>query len=180
MEEGVRGRGAGADSCFPCTRSPLLRCRRGVGLPGGPLSPVLLPFHPYYPVAAAARRRGSVLRWAYGGRPGSATRRRVPSAAPQPAGSASPGTMPQLGGGWPGTPRFVPAAAVLLGALCLPGALASSLLTGTGARGGGKGPLARGLCGAHLPPGPAVERGGCPAFRGRAEGWRCNCVVWGR
>ncbi|XP_054673353.1 BMP-binding endothelial regulator protein isoform X1 [Grus americana] len=40
---------------------------------------------------AAARRRGSVLGRACRGRPGSATRRRVPDAAPQPAGSGTPG-----------------------------------------------------------------------------------------
>ncbi|XP_062481507.1 BMP-binding endothelial regulator protein isoform X7 [Pezoporus occidentalis] len=43
--------------------------------------------------------------------------------------------MPRrLGGGWPVAPNLVPAAAVLLGALCFPGALASSLLTGSVAK----------------------------------------------
>uniref|UniRef100_A0A669QX94 BMP-binding endothelial regulator protein n=1 Tax=Phasianus colchicus TaxID=9054 RepID=A0A669QX94_PHACC len=39
--------------------------------------------------------------------------------------------MPRSGGSPAGTPGLVPAAAVLLGALCLPGAPASSLLTGS-------------------------------------------------
>ncbi|KAK2517471.1 Bmper [Columba guinea] len=43
--------------------------------------------------------------------------------------------MPRFCGGWAALPRLVPAAAaVLLGALCLPGALASSLLTGSVAK----------------------------------------------
>lgn len=41
----MRGRGAGADSCFPRTRSPL----PGVGLPGGPASPFLPPIPPPTP-----------------------------------------------------------------------------------------------------------------------------------
>ncbi|NXD52284.1 BMPER protein, partial [Corvus moneduloides] len=43
--------------------------------------------------------------------------------------------MPRLGRGWPTAPRLSPAsAAVLLGVLCLPGAPASSLLTGSVAK----------------------------------------------
>ncbi|XP_064025960.1 BMP-binding endothelial regulator protein isoform X3 [Pogoniulus pusillus] len=53
-----------------------------------------------------------------------------------PAAGGTPGTMPRLGEGCPAAaPRLVSAAAaVLLGSLCLPGVLASSLLTGSVAK----------------------------------------------
>lgn len=139
-KEGVRGRGAGADSCFPRTRSPLPRCRRGVGLPGGPRSPVPLPTPPPLPGAGGRCWAGR----AGGGRapPPDGASRTLPRS--RRVGSGTPGTMPRLGGGWPAAPRLSPAsAAVLLGVLCLPGAPASSLLTGT-AGAGGAGPPAPG------------------------------------
>lgn len=161
----MRGRGAGADSCFPRTRSPLPRCRRGVGLPGGPASPFLPPdATPRPPFAPFSR---SVLGRPLRGRPGSATRRCVPEAA-----APQPGTMmPRLGGDGVATaPSLVPAAAaVLLGALCLPGAPASSLLTGKGAKG------------ARSPPASATHlRVTSPEGRGGPGGRGCHRVVRGR
>ncbi|XP_014745115.1 PREDICTED: kielin/chordin-like protein [Sturnus vulgaris] len=118
----------------PCPRirvSPLPRCRRGVGLPGGPRSPILLSTPPPLPGAGGRCWGGR----AGGGRapPPDGASRTVPHS--RRVGSGTPGTMPLLGGDWPAAPRLFPAsAAVLLGVLCLPGAPASSLLTGSVAK----------------------------------------------
>lgn len=134
----MRGRGAGADSCFPRTHSPLPPVPPWGGTPRRAAVSRPAPHPP-----AAARRRGSVLgRACRGGRapPPDGGSRTLPRS--RRVGSGTPGTMPRLGRGWPAAPRLSPAsAAVLLGVLCLPGAPASSLLTGT---------AGRGLRGAHL------------------------------
>lgn len=151
MERGGAGPRGRVDSCFPCTHSPLPRWRRGVGLPGGPRSPILLPTPPPLPGAGG-------LCWS--GRAGVGGLRH-PTARPGRCPTAC-GTMSRIGGGWPAAPRLSPAsAAVLLGVLCLPGAPASSLLTGT---------ASRGLRWAHL------RR---VALRGKG-GPRCYLEVWGR
>lgn len=138
-EGGDGKRGCGAEgqaltAAFPAPTVPSLpRCRRGVGLPGGPRSPVLLPTPPPLPGAGGRCWGGR----AGGGRapPPDGASRTLPRS--RRVGSGTSGTMPRLGRGWPAAPRLSPAsAAVLLGVLCLPGAPASSLLTGTaGARG---------------------------------------------
>lgn len=155
------GRGAGADSCFPLTHSPLPRCRRRVGLPGGTPSLVLLPNPPLLPGAGGR---------CWGGRapPPDGASRTLPhswrAAAPPGGcpGSAGAGRHCRASSRPPPPSSWAPSAS--------PGLW---LRPSSQVRG----------CGAHLPPGPAVGRGGCLAFHqsaGRADSWRCNRVVWGR